>query len=418
MTKSTAKSLLNATVIISALGYFVDIYDLVLFSIVRVQSLKDLGVTDAELLPVGVRLLNMQMIGMLLGGLVWGVLGDKRGRVSVLFGSIALYSLANIANAFVSSTDVYGWLRLIAGIGLAGELGAAITLVSESLPKETRGYGTSLVAGIGVSGAMLAAVMGQSVGWRAAYVVGGVMGLALLALRVRMLESGMYRELQTQTVRRGDFALLFQSPARLLRYVACIVLGLPIWYVIGLLVTFSPEICAELGVTGPVSAGTGILWCYFGLVFGDIGSGFLSQLLQSRKKVVFAFITATLALVLVFVSARGVSPTTVYLLCFALGCAVGYWALFVTIAAEQFGTNLRATVTTTTPNFVRGSVVLVTIMFQTMKADLGLARSALYVGLGCIAAAYAALWRLQESFGRDLDFVEADGDLTSVDAGA
>jgi hypothetical protein len=225
---------------------------------------------------------------------------------------------------------------------------------------------------------------------------------------VRLLESGMYRELQASAVRRGDLLLLFKEPARLGRYVACIVLGLPIWYVIGLLVTFSPEICKELGVTGPVSAGSAILWSYFGLVFGDIGAGFLSQGMRSRRKVVFGFITATLVLIVAFISARNAAPSTIYLLCFALGCAAGYWALFVTIAAEQFGTNLRATVTTTVPNFVRGSVVLVTIVFQSLKSDLGVARSALYVGLGCVALAYLAVWRLRESFGRDLDFVEGD----------
>ncbi len=404
---SIRATLLNTTVIVSALGYFVDIYDLVLFSIVRVASLKSLGVPEDQLLEVGIYLINMQMTGMLIGGLLWGILGDKRGRVSVLFGSIVMYSLANIANAFVTDTQTYAILRLIAGIGLAGELGAAVTLVSESLPKETRGYATSFVAGFGVSGAMLAAVVGQKFSWQTAYVVGGVMGLMLLVLRVRMLESGMFATMKTHaSVKRGDFLMLLTSRKRLSKYLSCILIGIPIWFVIGILVTFSPEIAKELGATGPVSAGSGILFCYMGLVVGDIGSGVLSQKLKSRRIVVFGSILATLGLIVLFLFSRGRSPDYYYFLSFALGCAVGYWALFVTIAAEQFGTNLRATVTTTAPNFVRGSVVLVTMLFQQMKGSHGLVSSALYIGIGCVVVSLIALWRLKESFGRDLDFVE------------
>lgn len=401
------KKLLTTTVMVAALGYFVDIYDLVLFSIVRVASLKSLGVPDDKILEVGVFLLNRQMTGMLIGGLLWGILGDKRGRISVLFGSIALYSVANIANAFVTGVESYGWLRLLAGIGLAGELGAAITLVSETMPKETRGFGTSFVAGFGVSGAMLAAVIGQNFDWKVAYIVGGVLGLLLLILRMRLLESGMFDAVRKANVaKRGDFFMLFSSGERLTKYLSCILIGVPIWFVIAILVSLSPEICKELGVTGPVSAGSGILWCYFGLVFGDIGSGLISQKMKSRKKVVFAFITATLMGIVGYLNARNVSPEVIYLLCFLLGCAVGYWALFVTIAAEQFGTNVRATVTTTAPNFVRGSVVLVTMLFQALKGNNGLVMSALWVGLGCVAIAYLALWRLGETFGKDLNYVE------------
>jgi MFS family permease len=397
---------LNATVVISALGYFVDIYDLVLFSIVRVASLRSLGVPEAQLLPEGVFLLNMQMTGMLLGGILWGVLGDRRGRVSVLFGSILLYSLANIANAFATTVPVYGVMRLLAGIGLAGELGAAVTLVSESLPKESRGIGTSFVAGIGVSGAMLAAFIAQSFSWQTAFIAGGVMGLALLVLRVRLLESGLYAKLDARAARRGDLLLLLAEPRRLVRYLRCILIGMPTWYVVGILITFSPEICRELGATGPVSAGTGILCNYAGLVFGDLGSGALSQVLKSRHQVVALFAAGTAVLAAVFVLTGGMSPTFYYGLSFALGLFAGYWALFVTIAAEQFGTNLRATVATTAPNFVRGSVVLLTMLLQLLKTELGLARSALAVGAGCFAVTFLALWHLPESFGKDLDFVE------------
>lgn len=404
---SLKKTLLNTTVVVSALGYFVDIYDLVLFSIVRVASLKDLGVPDDRLLEVGVHLLNMQMTGMLIGGLLWGILGDKRGRVSVLFGSIVLYSVANIANAFVTTTEMYAVLRLIAGIGLAGELGAAITLVSESLPKDSRGIGTSFVAGFGVSGAMLAAVIGQNFSWKTAFLVGGVLGLALLVLRVRLFESGLYaRVKEASAIKRGDFFMLLRSGPRLVRYLACILIGVPIWFVIGILVTFSPEICRELGATDTVSAGSAILFAYLGLVVGDISSGVMSQIVRSRKKVVLGFMLATAALIVVFLTSRGHSPAYYYFLCFLTGTAVGYWALFATVAAEQFGTNIRATVAITAPNFVRGSVVLVTLLFQMLKTEHGLVWSALSVGLGCSVVALLALALLRETFGKDLDFIE------------
>jgi MFS family permease len=401
------RDILNLTVIVSALGYFVDIYDLVLFSIVRVASLKDLGVPEPQLMDVGIRLLNMQMTGMLVGGVVWGVLGDKLGRVSVLFGSILMYSLANIANGLVTNVDAYAWLRFIAGIGLAGELGAAITLVSESLPKESRGIGTSVVAGIGVSGALLAAVIGKYFSWQFSYMFGGGLGLALLILRVKMLESGMFHQMREDAdVRRGDITMLFTNLERFGRYLDCILIGIPLWFVIGIIVTFSPEICRELGATGPVSAGDGIFWAYAGLVVGDIASGVISQWLKSRKATLWIFQIASAALIALFLFSKGKDPAYYYALCFALGCSVGYWAIFVTVAAEQFGTNLRATVTTTVPNFVRGSVVVITTGFTLLKAEVGTIQSALTVGMVCVVVGLFALKRIKESFGRDLNWLE------------
>lgn len=402
------RDVLNLTVIVSALGYFVDIYDLVLFSIVRVASLRDLGVAEADLLSVGIRLLNMQMTGMLIGGIVWGILGDKLGRVSVLFGSILMYSLANIANGLISSVDAYAWLRLVAGIGLAGELGAAITLVSESLPKESRGIGTSVVAGVGVSGALLAATIGKHFPWQFAYIAGGSLGLLLLILRVKMLESGMFSQMRDESdISRGDIRMLFTNLERFGRYMDCILIGIPLWFVIGILVTFSPEICKALGATGVVSAGDGIFWAYTGLVVGDIGSGLVSQWLKSRKATLWIFQLASAALILLFLFSTNMSPNYYYFLCFMLGCAVGYWAIFVTVAAEQFGTNLRATVATTVPNFVRGSVVIITTAFTALQAKVGIVQSALTVGMVCVAIGLFALKRLKESFGRDLNWLES-----------
>lgn len=414
---SSAKtSVLTAAVIVAALGYFVDIYDLILFSVVRVQSLASLGIAAKDAIKAqGEYLISMQMGGMLLGGILWGVLGDKKGRLSVLFGSILIYSLANIANGFVQTIDQYAWLRLIAGIGLAGELGAGITLVSESLPKEKRGLGTMIVATVGVSGAMLAYWVGgvskAPDAWRTAYFVGGGLGLALLLLRVSVFESGMFRKTQSQTdVSRGNFWRLFTATERLGRYLRCLLIGVPLWFVVGILITFAPEFGEALGIKGPepLSAGLAVFWCYFGLVFGDFASGTLSQLLRSRNRALQIFLGFCTLLVGVYLfGLRGATPTTYYMVCFVLGISVGFWALFVTVAAEQFGTNLRATVATTAPNFARGSVVLLVPAFRWAEAAFHsrITGAAVLGGLSLLVA-FWAVSTLPESFGKDLDYVE------------
>jgi len=404
--KNFLKQLFNTTVLVSALGYFVDIYDLILFGIVRVPSLTYLGIKGDELIEIGVYILNMQMAGMLIGGIVWGIWGDKKGRLSVLFGSIFLYSAANFANAFVTSVDAYALLRFIAGVGLAGELGAAITLVSEVMSKETRGYGTAIVATIGVSGAIFAAIVGDLFTWQTAYIVGGVLGLILLVMRIKMYESGMFKSLKSANVGRGKFLKLFTSKDRFFRYAYCILIGLPIWYVVGVLVTFSPEFGKVIGVTEPIVAGKSIMFTYLGLIFGDFASGFLSQFLKSRKKVIGIFISLTCFFILVYLFIPGLSLTLFYTLCVLLGFSIGYWAVFVTTASEQFGTNLRSTVTTTVPNFIRGSVVPITLAFEALRHSLGMINSALVVGIICVGISLFALYKLKETYGTDLNFLE------------
>jgi MFS family permease len=404
----TKNTVFTAAVIVAALGYFVDIYDLILFSIVRVESLKDLGITaQAEVTNQGLFLINMQMGGMLLGGILWGILGDKKGRLSVLFGSILLYSLANLANGFVQNVEQYAWLRLIAGIGLAGELGAGITLVSESLPKEKRGYGTMIVATIGVSGAMLAYWVGQH-GWRNAYFVGGGLGLMLLLLRVSVFESGMFQQVQAQAeVSRGNFLSLFTNPERLGKYLRILLIGVPLWFVVGILVTLAPEFGRALGLTGEVTAGLAVFWCYFGLVFGDFMSGALSQLWHIRNKALKVFLAFCATLVAVYLfGIKGATPNTFYTVCFVLGVSVGFWALFVTVAAEQFGTNLRATVATTAPNFARGAVVGLVPAFKYLSGALGFVPGAAVLGGITLLVAFWAVSTLPESYGKDLDYVE------------
>lgn len=408
MSETTAnrQTIVISTVVVAALGYFVDIYDLLLFSIVRVQSLRDIGVGDQDLLQIGLSLLNWQMIGMLFGGIAWGVLGDKRGRLSVLFGSIVLYSLANIANGFVETVEQYKWLRLIAGIGLAGELGAGITLVSEIMSKERRGVGTTIVATIGIMGAVVAYFVARTWDWRTAYFVGGGLGLALLILRISVYESGMFRNVQQTEVERGNFLRLFTNRDLFFRYLKCILIGLPTWYVVGILVTAAREFSQAFGMTEIADPGRAVMWCYTGLTIGDLSSGLLSQFLKSRKKAMYIFLSISAATVVFYLSSSNISLDFFYFKTFVMGFGVGFWAIFVTIASEQFGTNIRATVTTTVPNFARGSLVPISMAFAFFQNYTNLVGSAFMVGGICMAVAFIALATMHETFSKDLDYLE------------
>lgn len=402
----TNKRNVTLIIIVAALGYFVDIYDLILFSIVRVKSLKELGVADADLLDIGATVINSQMLGMLVGGILWGVLGDKKGRLSVLFGSIILYSLANIANGFVTSVTWYTIIRFIAGVGLAGELGAGITLVTENMSKENRGYGTMIVAGVGLLGAVAAALIGDYYTWQTSYFIGGGMGLLLLLLRVGLAESGMFKEVKESAFIRGNMLMLFNNKVRFKKYLCCILIGLPLWFVVGVLITFSPEFGKALGANGIINAGEGIMYCYIGIAVGDVVAGLLAQVLKSRKKVMLIFLLLTAVAIVVYLYSFGLTPKTFIWLSLFLGFASGYWATFVTIASEQFGTNLRATVTTTVPNFVRGSLVIILFAFQFFKDEFGILQGAMIVGFICLAISLIALSQLKETFSKDLDYVE------------
>lgn len=402
----TPKSKLVAAIVVAALGYFVDIYDLLLFSIIRVSSLKDLGLEGEELTHTGIFLLDIQMIGMLIGGIAWGILGDKKGRLSVLFGSILMYSLANIANGFVNSVSSYAVWRFIAGLGLAGELGAGITLVAELMPKEKRGYATMLVASVGISGAVAAYFVSDLFHWRTSFFIGGGLGLLLLLLRIGVAESGMFNHAKA-TGNRGNFLALFRSRKNVFKYLRCILIGVPLWFVVGILVTLSPEFGKLLKVDGDISGGLAIAWCYGGMALGDVASGLLSQVLKSRVKVVVSFLALSVITICIYLFTTGISLTWFYPLCGLLGFSVGYWVIFMTISTEQFGTNIRATVTTTAPNFARGALVPSTIMFHLLtKATGSIITAAALVGLILFALAFWAISGIKDSFHKELDYQE------------
>ena len=415
MAKQGTKNPFNLIVLVAALGYFVDIYDLQLFNVVSKTSIKGIGITDQAIVDKYDYILFLwQMAGMLIGGLLWGILGDQKGRKSVLFGSILLYSLANVANAFVTDLTQYSFVRFIAGVGLAGELGAAITLVSEIMHKEHRGYGTMLIVTMGALGAVAAALISNNPfhffglePWQIAYLIGGGLGLLLLLLRVGTYESGMFDQLKEQkNISKGNFFMLFTDFKRFRKYLACILIGLPVWYCIGILIKFSEKFAALSGVVGEVKVGFAIMYAYIGLSVGDLISGVLSQLFKSRKKIVMGYLWGTVVLVSVFLFAKGLPANAYYFMCFLLGCATGYWALFVTIASEQFGTNIRATVTTTVPNFVRGAVIPITLGFKSLELSGGSVVGAIVVGVICIGLAMIATMRIKESFSKDLDYLE------------
>lgn len=418
MNEKKSGSPLNKIIIVAALGYFVDIYDLVLFSVERKDSLTEILGANANpqsLKLVGMSLLNWQMGGMLIGGLFWGILGDKKGRLSVLFGSIIMYSLANIFNGMVTNVSWYAILRFVSGFGLAGELGAGITLVSEVMSKEKRGIGTMIVATVGVFGAVVAGFMGDIItDWRWSFYIGGGMGLLLLLLRVGVLESGMFNEVKKSTISKGNFLDLFKTKARTIQYVCVILIAVPVWYVMGILITFSPEIYAAMGITSfTPNAGKSIMYAYLGITLGDVASGLISQLLKSRKKALALFLILTALSVILYFNVAVLSEFYYYTVITVIGFSTGYWAVFMSTAAELFGTNIRATVTTTAPNFVRGSVILLSGLFKyfetffvTPQGKPDSKTAAILVG--CIVATLAVIawFNLKETFHKDLNYTE------------
>jgi len=396
-------------VVVASLGYFVDIYDLILFNVIKTSSLGELGFAAGSpaFKAAEVLLFNWQMAGMLVGGLLWGILGDRKGRVSALFGSILLYSLANLANAFVHDLTWYQIFRFLAGVGLAGELGAGVTLVSESMPKKIRGWGTVIIVTFGTLGAVVAFLVGKELGWRNAFLAGGVMGLCLLAVRMKSFESGMFQKLSAAHVSgRGNFFRLFSTPERALRYLSCIAVGLPIWFAVGVLVALSARFAEAGGASKDVVVGQAVMWAYVGISFGDLVSGFLSQILSSRRKVILAYLLFLTGISGVYLTAQGLSAFQFYVMTFLIGTGVGYWALFVTVASEQFGTDIRSTASNTVPNFVRGAVVPITLAFTALSAKWTVPGAAAWVGGACVLLALAALANLKESFGKDLDYLE------------
>lgn len=401
-----SKSVFNVTVLVAALGYFVDIYDLLLFNIVRVSSLTSLGLEEDAVNKSGEFIISIQMLGLLIGGIIWGIMADKKGRLSVLFGSIILYSIANIFNGFVHTVNEYALVRFFAGVGLAGELGAGITLVSELVHKDKRGISTSLVAGIGLTGAVVAYFISQQFDWRVCYFIGGALGLCLLVLRISVFESGMYNQVKEMKVARGNFGMFFNNGRRFKKYILSILIGLPTWYVIGILIAFSNKFGKEFGLPEKINPGKATMYAYMAISIADVLIGFISQWLKSRKKALFIFYGLTIIMLILFFSQQNTNATNMYLIIAGLGFATGFWAIFVTMAAEQFGTNLRATAATTAPNMVRGSLPLMILLFNGLQQYFSYIHAGLITGVIVMIISIVSAWYTEETFGKDLDYIE------------
>ena len=399
-------AIFSLPVIVAALGYFVDIYDLLLFNIVRIPSLRSLGLSATDIDKKGELIIGIQMMGLLLGGIIWGIAGDKKGRLSVLFGSIILYSIANIANGFIQTVPQYAVARFIAGIGLAGELGAGITLVSELLKKEQRGIGTSVVAGIGLLGAVVAYFISREFDWRVCYFIGGGLGIMLLFLRVSVFESGIYKSLE-KSVSRGNFLMFFTNAKRFKKYLFSILVGLPTWFVIGILITFSNKFAKQFGITEEVNPGKATMYAYIAISIGDVLAGLISQVLKSRKKALYIFYAMTIIMIaFYFMQSNKSSAASMYWIAAGLGFATGFWAIFVTMGAEQFGTNLRATAATTIPNMVRGSLPLMLLLFNGLQVSFTYLESGMITGAIVMIISIVAVIFTEETFHKELDYVE------------
>jgi MFS transporter, putative metabolite:H+ symporter len=406
-------SIFNIAVVVAALGYFVDIYDLLLFTIVKKTSVLAVGATPATLLVDSTKIINWQMIGLLLGGIIWGVLGDKKGRLSVLFGSIILYSVANFITGFIQTVDQYAICRFVAGVGLAGELGAGITLVSELLPKNKRGIGTSLVAGIGLFGAVAAYFTYQFTeeNWRLCYKIGGGLGILLLFLRISVVESGMFNEVKKSNVQRGNFLMFFSNAERFKKYFLAILIGLPTWYVIGILVNQSDKFGEAMFGSTTIDSGRSIMFAYAAIAIGDIAIGFVSQYFKSRKKALLLFYFLCVLSLIIFFSSVNNSDTRMYIICSLLGFSTGFWAIFVTMGAEQFGTNLRATAATTIPNMVRGALPLINLMFLNLfqkSWEWPLIKAGIVTGIVVLIITFIAFYFTEETFHKDLNYTEGE----------
>ena len=393
-------------IIASALGFFVDLYDIIILSIVRSKSLLEMGVPETELLSKGVFLINVQMVGMLIGGFVWGIIGDKMGRLSVLFGSIILYSSATFANAYAPNFEIYLLLRFLAGVGLAGELGAAITLVTEQMPQKYRGIGPAIIGGSGMLGAIVGAYIGGKYTWQFTYQLGGGLGFALLILRLGVLESGLFNAMKDKTSNKGNLRLLFKNKDYIIKYISICVLGFPVWYVNGVVMTFTPEIAKAWGMTEIPSVSTVFTYYFIGLTFGDLTGGFVSQYLQSRKKAIRLYLSMYAVAAVVFFMVGNQSLTLYYGLLLFLGFCVGYSIVLLTLAAEQYGTNIRATVTTSSLNILRATVIPQTLLFGFLSPYIGIVNSAMVVGVVAILLAFWGLSNLEETFHKDLNYTE------------
>jgi MFS transporter, putative metabolite:H+ symporter len=414
MNQNTAIQISNKAlalgIIVSALGFFVDLYDIMALGAVGEASLKSIGITDKALLEKGVTTLqNWQMGGMVIGGFLWGIIGDKYGRLKVLFGSIILYSLFTLLNAFVLNLNQYVICRFIAGIGLAGELGAGITLVSEQMQKEKRGLGPAIIAGFGVLGAIVAVFISKIYNWQTVFIVGGVLGFCLLILRVGVVESGLFKITQHTKVSKGNFLIILRNKNYLKKFICILLVGIPGWYANGILIQLTPYVSESMGMTVIPSKGTVIIYFFIALCVGDIMGGVISQWLKSRKKSIYLFLSLHAVMLLLFFTIGKTSVQVYYTIFAGIGFSVGFVIQLFTLAAENFGTNIRTLVTSSGLNLVRAWVIPCSLAYTWLNNNFTILKwqSAAAIGFVAIVLALFALRQLDETFDNDLEFESA-----------
>jgi MFS family permease len=394
-------------IIVSALGFFVDLYDIMALAAIGENSLKDIGVSENAIKGNLNYLQSMQMFGMLIGGFLWGIVGDKYGRLKVLFGSIILYSAFTLLNAFVTNTGQYVACRFLAGLGLAGELGAGITLVSEQMKKEKRGLGPAIIAGFGVLGAIVAVIVGKNYDWKTVYIVGGVLGFLLLILRFGVVESGLFKMAKLAKASKGNFLIILRNKNYLKKFICILLVGIPGWFVNGVMMQFSNYISKSMGMDPIPDKGKVIIFFFVALSLGDVLGGLVSQWLKSRKKSIYIFLFAHLLMLLLFFTVARTSVQLYYAIFAGLGLTVGFVIQLFTLAAENFGTNIRTLVTSSGLNLVRGWVIPLGALFAWMNGPLHIIewKSVAIIAFSVALVSLLALTQLDETFHNDLEFV-------------
>jgi MFS transporter, putative metabolite:H+ symporter len=381
-------------------GYFIDIFDLVLFSTLRISSFEELKITDPTYWTVV--FFNLQMTGILVGGIFWGKMADIKGRSWSFMGTILVFSIANIINGLTSSLTVYGICRFIAGFGLAGEMGSGIALICEKVPDEKRSLYLGFVSSLGCIGAVLSGWLGDIVYWRYLFIGSGFAGILLTLLRKNLLEPDLFRKTATLNIPRGQWKTLFQSPPDLIRFILLIFLGIPMWYIIGILWSFSTEMTSTIGLN-IFTSGQAILWGYVGVWMGDMLMPFVSQFLKSRIFTIQICLIMMLLGVIYLFQFQPHSLLSFQLTHIFLGFTIGYWAVYATLCGESFGTNIRALTSTSLPSLIRFSSIPMMIIYQYGRDENEL-NIALGMGLTVLCISMITTYFIKDTFQKDIDF--------------
>lgn len=402
-------------ILVASLGYFVDAYDLIIASVVRSSAIVELGLAQVgtpEHTKYAQLFEYVQSAGILLGGIIFGVYSDKKGRKKALYYSIAIYSIANILNGLLSASvpfvgTVYCILRFICGFALAAELSIGIVMISETMKAKHRGYGTMIVVSFGILGAVLAAVLFEFIGihWQTLYLIGGIAGVLLLIFRFSVKETNPFLDLENQESERGSWVMIFKNRRLLKILFNAILLGFPIYFFISIPIKFATDYGKELGLT--IKGTIPIIVFYIAMSVSDIIANYLCQLFENRKKVLYFYLgLCTISVFLLHFYPPTTPEQYFYLFSPLMGFASGYWALLITFTNEQIGTNIRSTYTTAVPNVVRSLFIPIQLLLTVLQPTFGTSTSVFYIGVLAVILALLGLYSLKETWGKNLKFID------------